>query len=80
VSAVGSAGSGREARGILVFAVGSAGAKELSMYWPGIRTAKMQRTASRKILFRGKGLRGDRAGRPLESIKRFCSYTPRRMS
>jgi hypothetical protein len=70
---VGSAGWGREARSILMFAVGSAGMNELSICWPGIRIAKMQRTAGRKTLFRRKGLRRDRAGRPLESIRRFSS-------
>jgi len=79
LSAVDPAGSGREARRILVFAVGSAGANELPVYWPWIRTAKTQSTADKRIFFKGKDPRRDKAGRPLESIKRFSSYTPRRM-
>jgi hypothetical protein len=79
LSVAGSAGSGREARSIIVFAVGSAGANELPVYWPWIRTAKTQSTAEKRIFFKGKGPRRDKAGRPLESIRRFSSYTPRRM-
>jgi hypothetical protein len=71
--------AGRGVGSALVSAVGSAGTNELSIYWPGIRTAKMERTAGRRIFFREKGLRRARAGRPPESIKRFSSYTPRRM-
>jgi hypothetical protein len=79
LSAAGSAGSGREARSILVFAVGSAGANELLLCWPWIRTAKTQSTADKRIFFKGKDTRRDKAGQPLESINRFSSYTPRRM-
>jgi hypothetical protein len=79
LSATGSAGSGREARGILVFAVGSAGANELSLYWPWIRIAKTQSTTDKRIFLKGKDTRRDKAGQPLESINRFSSYTPRRM-
>jgi hypothetical protein len=65
---------------VFMFVVSSAGANELSVYWPNIRTTKKQSTADRRILFNNKCLLQERAGRPLRSIERFSSYTPRRMS
>lgn len=80
VSSVETPGEGGETGCALIFAVGSAGANELPVYWSCIKTAKTQSTADKRILLRRKGFRRDRAGRPLPSMRRFCSYTPRRMS
>jgi hypothetical protein len=66
------------ARG-LICEVGSAGANELLVYRSDIRTAKAQSTAEKRIPFKGRDLRRRKTGRPLPSMKRFSSYTPRRM-
>jgi len=82
-SGVGSAetlAGGRRTGRWLICEVGSAGANELLVYRSDIRTAKAQSTAEKRIPFKGKDLRRDKAGRPLPSMKRFSSYTPRRMS
>jgi hypothetical protein len=80
VSSSETAAAGGETGCVLIFAVGSAGANEVPVCWSCNRTAKKQSTADKRILFRRKGLRRDGTGRPLRSMKRFSSYTPRRMS
>jgi len=64
---------------LLKFAGCSTGEDEVPTYWP-VRKTKRKATAYKRIRFRGNVLGRDRGGRPLPSMDRFSSYTPRRMA
>jgi len=64
---------GRETGMELIFTVRSAGANERPVCWLGMRTANAQSSMDKKIPFRKKDLRRDRAGWLLPSMKRFSS-------